>query len=142
VLAIAGRVLLVRRAKEPLKGRWTLPGGTVELGETLEEAVVRELKEETGLQVVPREVLAVLDRIHRENGRVVYHYVIVDYLCDRVSGELRAGSDAAELVLASPSEFPDYDLPEKVRELALEALRKVRQATSIGASGPSQPSET
>jgi mutator protein MutT len=137
VLAIGGRVLLVRRAKEPLKGRWTLPGGTVELGETLEEAVVRELEEETGLCVAPRELLSVFDRIHRETGRVAYHYVIVDYLCERISGELRAGSDAAEVALAAPSEFDAYDLPDKARELALEGLRKLGASSPGGsAAGP------
>ena len=76
-----GRVLLIRRGKPPLYGRWVVPGGTVELGETLEEALVREMEEETSLRVEPIEVLTVFDRIEREGERVVYHYVIVDYLC-------------------------------------------------------------
>ena len=76
-----GRVLLIRRGKPPLYGRWVVPGGTVELGETLEEALVREMEEETCLRVEPIEVLTVFDRIEREGERVVYHYVIVDYLC-------------------------------------------------------------
>jgi ADP-ribose pyrophosphatase YjhB (NUDIX family) len=80
-----GRVLLIRRGKEPLRGRWLVPGGAVEWGETLQEALVREVEEETGLVVRPRELLVVLDRIHRAAGipagEVEYHYVIVDYLC-------------------------------------------------------------
>ena len=79
-----GRVLLIRRGKEPLRGRWVVPGGTVELGETLEDAVVREVQEETGLTVAPREVVTVFDRIERDGEAVRYHYVIVDYLCDYV----------------------------------------------------------
>lgn len=88
------RVLLVRRGSEPLKGHWTLPGGMLEIGETLIEGVTREVREETGLDVEPIELVEVLDRIHREAGRVRYHYVIADYLCRVTGGELRAASDA------------------------------------------------
>ena len=77
--SIDGRVVLIRRGKEPLRGRWVIPGGTVELGETLQEALVREMQEETGLVVRPREVVLVFDRIQREGPTVEYHYVIVDY---------------------------------------------------------------
>jgi mutator protein MutT len=118
------RALLVRRGKEPLYGRWTVPGGTVELGETLEEAVVREMEEETGLRVDPVELLAVFERIHRERGRVVHHYVIVDYLCRWRSGEARAGSDALEVAWASAAELPRYDLPAKALEVVRDALEK------------------
>ncbi len=89
-----GRVLLVRRGREPLKGHWTLPGGVLEVGEALVEGVVREVKEETGLVVEAIELIELLDRIHREAGRVRYHYVIADYLCRVTGGELHAGSDA------------------------------------------------
>src|SRR6266536_2099586 len=80
VIVENGRVLLVRRGKEPLKGKWTLPGGMLELGESLLSGVVREVKEETGLVVEPMELVELLDRVHRENDRVRYHYVIADYL--------------------------------------------------------------
>jgi len=119
-----GRALLVRRGKAPLYGRWTVPGGTVELGETLEAAVVRELEEETGLRVEPLEVLAVFDRIDRDGERVVYHYVIVDYLCRWRSGEARAASDALEVAWASTGELPGYDLPAKALEVVRDALEK------------------
>ena len=79
----------------PLCGRWVIPGGTVELGEPLEEALVREMREETGLEVQPLEVLTVFDRIERDGERVVYHYVIVDYLCYYESGAVLADSDVA-----------------------------------------------
>lgn len=88
------RVLLVRRAQEPMKGRWTIPGGLLELGETLHAAVVREAMEETGLLVEPVELVELLDRIHREDDRVRYHYVIADYLCRVTGGALQAASDA------------------------------------------------
>jgi ADP-ribose pyrophosphatase YjhB (NUDIX family) len=94
VIVDAGRVLLVRRGTEPLKGHWSLPGGLVELGEELLGAVVREVREETGLVVEPVELIELLDRIHREADRVRYHYVIADYLCRVTGGKLQAASDA------------------------------------------------
>jgi len=89
-----GRVLLVRRGSEPLKGHWTLPGGALEVGESLSEGVVREVREETGLEVEPIELIEVLDRIHCEGERVRYYYVIADYLCRVMGGKLQAASDA------------------------------------------------
>ncbi len=89
-----GRVLLVRRGREPLKGHWTLPGGALEVGESLTAGVAREVLEETGLHVQPVELVELVDRIHREDGRVRYHYVIADYLCRVTGGELQAASDA------------------------------------------------
>ncbi len=94
VVVNEGRVLLVRRGSEPLKGHWTLPGGLLELGEPVTEGVAREVREETGLTVEPMELVELIDRVHREGGRVRYHYVIADYLCRLTGGTLRAGSDA------------------------------------------------
>jgi mutator protein MutT len=94
VIVDRGRVLLVRRGHEPAKGNWSLPGGGLELGESLVDGVVREVREETGLTVEPIELVELLDRIHREGDRVRYHYVIADYLCRVVSGEVKAASDA------------------------------------------------
>jgi 8-oxo-dGTP diphosphatase len=127
-----GRVLLIRRGKEPLKGRWVVPGGTVELGETLESALVREVEEETGITVRPREVLLVFDRIFREDGEVRYHYVIIDYLCDYVGGEPRAASDAEAVALVAPGELADYDLPDK----ALALVRAAFHRESLVCGGP------
>jgi len=124
VVLVDGRVVLIRRGKEPLRGRWVIPGGTVELGETLQEALVREMQEETGLVVRPREVVLVFDRILRTGSTVDYHYVIVDYLCDYVSGEPRAGSDAEEVALASRDELDRFDLPPQARDLVLDAFRR------------------
>jgi 8-oxo-dGTP diphosphatase len=119
-----GRVLLIRRGKEPLYGRWVVPGGTVELGERLEEALVREMEEETGLRVEPIEVLTVFDRIEREGERVSYHYVIVDYLCRWLSGEAKAASDALEVAWASAEELARYSLPPKALEVVQDAFRR------------------
>jgi len=132
VLIHEGRVLLIRRGKEPLRGRWVVPGGTVELGETLEEALVREIQEETGLLVRPRQVVAVFDRIQRVADRVDYHYVIVDYLCDYVAGEARAGSDAEAVALVAPADLPAYDLPEKALEVVLDGFRRVEAQSGPG----------
>ncbi len=96
VVVHEGRVLLVRRGREPLKGQWSLPGGLLEVGESLVEGVIREVGEETGLQVAPIELIELLDRIHREGNRVRYHYVIADYLCRVTGGNLQAASDADE----------------------------------------------
>jgi len=94
VIVEAERVLLVRRGAEPLKGHWSLPGGLLEVGESLTEGVKREVLEETGLMVEPVELIELIDKIHREDNRVRYHYVIADYLCRVTGGVLRAASDA------------------------------------------------
>lgn len=94
VVVDKGRVLLIRRGNEPMKGHWSLPGGMLELGESLTDGVTREVREETGLTVEPVELIELLDRIHREGERVRYHYVIADYLCRVVGGALLAASDA------------------------------------------------
>lgn len=122
VLIHEGRVLLIKRGKEPLRGRWVVPGGTVEVGETLEQALVREVQEETGLVVRPIEVVLVFDRIEREGEAVRYHYVIVDYLCEYVSGAPRAASDADEVAFVAREDLPRYSLPEKALQVVLDAF--------------------
>ena len=94
VVVDRGRVLLMRRGQEPAKGNWSLPGGGLELGESLTDGVVREVREETGLTVEPIELVELLDRIHREGKLVRYHYVIADYLCRVIGGDMKAASDA------------------------------------------------
>jgi mutator protein MutT len=124
VVVHEGRVLLIRRGKEPLRGRWVVPGGTVELGETLEAAVVREVREETGIEVRPREIVTVFDRIQRDGDAVRHHFVIVDYLCDFVAGTLRAGSDAEDAAFVAPADIGEYALPEKALEVVLDGFRR------------------
>ena len=134
VIVADGKVVLIKRRYEPLAGRWSLPGGAVEVGETLEECVAREMLEETGLEVEVGPVIEVFDRISRdEDGRVRYHYVLVDYLCWPVAGALQAGSDVDDAILVPPSELGEYTLPpkataviERALELAREAPRAVR----------------
>ncbi len=103
-----GRVLLVKRGREPLKGHWSLPGGLLELGESLEAGVIREIKEETGLTVEPLKLIELLDRIHREGGRIRFHYIIADYLCRVVSGKLMAASDAEAVRWVERSEWNSH----------------------------------
>ena len=118
------RVLLIKRGKPPLYGRWVVPGGTVELGESLEQALVREVCEETGLLVRPRAFLTAFDRIVRNDGKVRYHFVILDYLCERVSGDVAAASDALEACFVPPEDLGRYELPPKALDVVLDGLRK------------------
>ena len=115
-----GRVLLVRRSREPLKGKWSIPGGILELGESLAEGVAREVLEETGLRVEPVELIELVDRIHRESSqggpRVQYHYVIADYLCRVIEGSLQASSDADAVRWVERSEWNSHSA------LALEPI--------------------
>lgn len=129
VIVMDGRVVLIRRRYEPLKGQWSLPGGGVEVGETLEDAVTREIHEETGLEVEVGPVIEVFDRITRDpDQRVRYHYVLVDYLCFQVGGELRAGSDVDDAVLVAPGELGPYRLTSKATAVIERALQLAREA--------------
>jgi 8-oxo-dGTP diphosphatase len=128
VIVQDGKVLLVRRKHEPLAGQWSLPGGAVEVGETLEACLVREMLEETGLEVGVGPVIEVIDRITRdEEGRVMYHFVLVDYLCWPTGGALCAGSDVAEAVFADPRDLVQYDLTSKSTSVVERALVLNRQ---------------
>jgi ADP-ribose pyrophosphatase YjhB (NUDIX family) len=108
IIVAAGRVLLVRRGTQPLKGQWSLPGGALEIGETLSAGLIREVHEETGLAVEPVELIELLDRIYRDGERVRYHYVIADYLCRVTGGVLRAASDADEVRWVERAEWNSH----------------------------------
>jgi 8-oxo-dGTP diphosphatase len=118
------RVLLVRRANEPLKGEWSLPGGAVELGETMRDAIAREVLEETGLAVDVGPVVDVLDRIRVDDDqRVRFHYVLVDFVCRRASGALSCASDAEEARWARLDDLPDYHVADATVVVIREAFR-------------------
>ena len=122
-----GAVLLVKRAVEPLRGRWALPGGAVELGETLEEAVVRELKEETNLTVRVLGLVEAFDRITRDpDGRARYHYVLLDFLCEPLDSNPEAGSDVDAVAWARPEEFAVYELGPHAQRVCEKALAMAR----------------
>jgi len=116
------RALLIRRGSEPLKGEWSIPGGMLELGEELAEGVRRELKEETGLEVEPLEIVATFDRITRDGKRVKYHYVIVDYVCRRKRGRLKPASDVVDARWVRREDLPKYHLTEMATRVILEAF--------------------
>jgi ADP-ribose pyrophosphatase YjhB (NUDIX family) len=137
VVVDRGRVLLIRRGTEPLKGQWSLPGGMLELGESLVAGVVREVREETGLAVEVVELVELLDRIHRDEDRVRYHYVIADYLCRVTGGALEAASDADAVRWVERAEWNRQDalkldpitvrVMEKGWQMAGELETKVRE---------------
>lgn len=117
-------ILLVRRVNEPGKGKWSIPGGTVELGESLKDAVIREVYEETGLVVEVSELLDVVEVIRKDNaGNIVFHYVILDYLAKPVGGTLRAASDASDVIWVSVDEVMNMEITDSLRAM----LRKLKE---------------
>ena len=118
-------VLLIKRGQSPLKGFWSLPGGVLEAGELLEEAVRREVLEETGLEVEPVAVVEVFQRIMRDrSGRPEYHYVIVDYLCEVTGGNLQAASDVDDAEWVRRDDFPNYRMTEGAAGVIEKGFRK------------------
>jgi len=125
-----GKILLIKRAKEPSRGEWSIPGGLVEVGETLHSAVVREVYEETGLIVEPSTLVKLVERIiPDETGEILYHYILADYLCAVMGGEKKAGSDALDCVWASETELELYNLAPITAELVQEVLAGFRSNT-------------
>lgn len=123
-----GRVVLVKRARPPLQAQWSIPGGALEVGELVREAVVREAREETGLIVESGELLGVYDRVLRDsNQRVQYHYVLIDFLCRRVGGELAAADDAAEVRWFTRYELPALNLVEDTQDVIRKGFEKVER---------------
>jgi 8-oxo-dGTP diphosphatase len=122
-----GRVLLIRRGGPPLEGEWSLPGGMLELSETLEEGVLRELLEETGMQVRVLGLVEVFERIIRDDsGRTKYHFVIADYLCEALSGEARAASDVTDVAWATEVELAQYSLTPTAMRIIARAFAMTR----------------
>jgi 8-oxo-dGTP diphosphatase len=117
------RVLLIRRGTAPLLGEWSLPGGVLECGETLREAAVREAHEETGLLIETGEMLGVYERVIRDDAdRVRYHFVLIDFLCIAIGGDLKAGSDAADVRWFSREELPALNLTYDASDVVHKGL--------------------
>lgn len=109
----ASNILLVERGKEPLKGYWSLPGGILETGERLEDAIRREVREETGLEVEPLSIFEIFERIMPDaHGRTEYHYVLIDYWCRPTGGRLQAASDVSRAVWVAERDLSEYRLTE------------------------------
>jgi mutator protein MutT len=117
-------VLLARRGTSPNEGAWIFPGGLVELGERIEDALVREVKEETGWMVRVVQLVELLDYIDKDHDeRVRYHYIIADYLCEYVEGDLQAGSDVTDVRIVPFEQLAEYGVSEKALEVIAEAKR-------------------
>ena len=127
-------VLLVRRGGEPQKGIWSIPGGVLQLGETLEEGVRREVREEAGLDVRVLERVEVVERILPDaTGRLEYHYILIDYLCERTGGTLRAADDAAEAAWVDRRDLDEYEITSGTTEVINRAFEvRDRLARPIG----------
>jgi 8-oxo-dGTP diphosphatase len=120
-----GRALLIKRGSAPLKNQWSIPGGTLELGESIQEGVRRELLEETGIEVRVGELIEVFDRIFRdEAGKIQYHFVIVDYLCEAISGEAKAASDVTDVAWVNEADLWNYKLTEAATRVIRKAFAK------------------
>ena len=139
VVLLDGRAVLIRRGSEPLKGEWSIPGGTLELGETLVEGVVRELREETGLDVRVLELIEVFERIFPDAaGKPQYHFVILDYLCEAVNGTPSPGGDVTDIALAAEHELSRYNLTPTATRILQKAFALARQR----AQAPQQASSS
>ena len=133
VIIKEGKIALIKRSNEPSKGKWTIPGGLVELGENLEAAVIRETKEETCLDIEKPRLIDVVDNVDLdEQGKIRYHYVIIDYLVHVRSGNIQAASDAAELLWVPLDEVENYNLTASFRLF----FRNNREKLSILSSYP------
>jgi len=124
-----GRALVVRRAHEPRKGEWSLPGGLLNLGESLADGARREVKEETGLDVEVGPIIETFDRVHRDDqGRIRYHFVIVDFICWSASGDAVAGSDAEDVAWVSAVEIDRYGVNAHAKAVIEKGLSYDRQS--------------
>jgi ADP-ribose pyrophosphatase YjhB (NUDIX family) len=138
VVIYQDRVLLIKRGAEPLLGEWSIPGGMLELGETLTEGVSRELKEETGIEARVGPLIELFERIWRDDDGAVegiakprFHYVIADFLCEYVSGNAAPGSDATDVAYASENELGDYQLTSTATRIIKKAFVMHRELGNI-----------
>jgi len=135
VIIADGRTLLIRRGNAPLEGEWSIPGGTLEVGETLVEGVRRELAEETGIEVCVIDLIEVFERIFPDaEGRTQYHFVILDYLCEAAGGSARAGSDVTDVAWAGEAELGKYSLTPTATRVIKKAFQMARERD--GKRGP------
>jgi mutator protein MutT len=123
-----GRILMAQRGKQPLKGAWSLPGGALEIGESLDAAVRREVREETGLEVKPVKVFEIFERIIRDaRGAVEYHYVLIDYICRAIGGDLRAGDDVCRVEWVRERDLAELEITQGTLAVIERAFRSRAQ---------------
>ena len=135
-----GQALLIKRGSEPLLGQWSIPGGTLELGESLQQGVARELLEETGLEVQVLDMIEAFDRIFldpaagkvEDRSRPKYHYVIVDYLCERLAGKAQAGSDVTDIAYATEQELEKFQMTSTAMRVLRRAFAMDRERRKTG----------
>jgi 8-oxo-dGTP diphosphatase len=122
-----GRVLLIKRGKAPLLGEWSIPGGMLELGETLRQGAEREALEETGLVVRATDLLGVFDRIvPDETKRTLYHYVLIDFLCQKISGDVLAAADASDARWFNRADLSSLSLPSETLKVLEMGIAKAK----------------
>jgi 8-oxo-dGTP diphosphatase len=132
IVAENGRVLMARRGKEPSYGLWSVPGGAVHLGEDLKAAACREIKEELGIEVELTDVIEIMERVTRDaEGRIQYHYVVIDYLARHVGGEPTPSPEALEVRWIAPEDFPTYEMTRGTADIILRMLEKGKRAGVI-----------
>ena len=141
VVAVGGvvvsdaRVLLVRRAQPPLEGRWSIPGGILELGETIAQAIERELMEEAGVQVSPLELIEIYEKVLRlPNQPPQYHFVILDYLCELKDGNAQPGSDVTEVAWSAEEELDRFNLTTEAKRIVKRAFAMARERQNAARS--------
>jgi len=127
VVVRGGKALIIKRAHEPRQGEWSLPGGMLELGESLADAARREIKEETGLDVELGPIIETFDRVHRDaEGRIRYHFVIVDFVCWSQDGDAVPGSDAEDVAWVTADQIDEYRVNAHAKEVILRGLAFLR----------------
>jgi len=128
VIIIDGKVLIIKRKAEPDAGKWTIPGGAINVGEKIRDGLRREIFEETNLEVKVGNLINIAEKIFRDNnGRIIYHYVILDYLCKYISGSMKASSDAEELILVKMDDLDKFELVDGTMKVIEKAFDLVKQ---------------
>jgi len=123
VIIIDDKVLIIKRKVEPNAGKWSIPGGAINLAEKIEDGLKREILEETGLKANVIKLVDIIERVYNDNeGKIIYHYIILDYLCSYISGDMKASSDAEDLKLVSLNELDNINMTEGTKKIIKKAF--------------------